>query len=166
MTIQQLIDADVKRIRKENWEPEEWAEPHINVDGEIDNKILYCCPSGKVYLSVKDCSSDPRNDDNWISADPEPEKGDFELPDNFCESQRNIYGELPSIPFETASNHVILFGPPQYRGKTIMEIARFDYGLKWLDYVVGQEWLYRGTKLMIERYLREPSIKKELEQII
>jgi hypothetical protein len=154
MTIQQLIDAGTKRIKKPLWPDSDYIElPGFDSNGDRYDTVRVVDDIESLYFKLKEIED---GKDNWISADPEPEKGDFEL----------HIDHNNEVSFETASNHIVLFGPPKYRGKTIMEIARFDDGLKWLDYVIGQEWLYRGTKLMIERYLREDVIKRELEKII
>jgi hypothetical protein len=153
MTIQELINDGVKRIKKPLWPESDYIElPGLDSEGARYDKARIVDDIESIYCYMNEIED---NKDNWISADPEPEKGDFELPLNINE-----------VSFETASNHRLLFGPPHIRGKTLIEIARYDDGLKYLDYIVGQDWLYRATKLMVQRYLSEPSIKQELENII
>lgn len=197
MTIQQLIDLGVKRIRKPGWPETDWMElPGLDSDGERYDKVRLVDDIESMYLYLNEVED---NKDDWISADPPesdrrkelmnrmpPREKIQELIDKRNAAIKANSGHDPwlddkedcdftymnesmnnnEINFETAKHHVLKFGPPEYRGKELYDIARFDDGLKYLDYVVGQDWLFEDTRKMIKRYLSEPSIKRDLEAII
>ena len=66
--------------------------------------------------------------------------------------------------FDEAKNFVIRFG--EYRDQTIDQIARDTKGLKYLDWLVGEDWVKGNTRKMLEIYLKDETIVKELEAII
>lgn len=54
-------------------------------------------------------------------------------------------------------NYKLEFG--KHKGKTLSEIP-----LTYLDWLIGQDWLYESVKEKIENYLKTPSIQRELER--
>jgi len=54
----------------------------------------------------------------------------------------------------------------KYAGKTLDEIAKTDEGLKYLDYLYGQTWLTAETRDALTAYVSEPSISKEILNLI
>lgn len=66
--------------------------------------------------------------------------------------------------FDEAKRQIVFFG--KYTGKTIDKIAETDEGLKYLDWIVGQDWLYDGTREAIKVYLADDTIKSELEKLL
>ena len=66
--------------------------------------------------------------------------------------------------FDEAKNFVIRFG--EYKDQTIDQIARDTKGLKYLDWLVGEDWVKGNAKHMLEIYLKDETIVKELEAII
>jgi hypothetical protein len=68
------------------------------------------------------------------------------------------------MKYETAAKWIITFG--KFKGKRIDEIGSRNDGLKYLDWLVGQDWLNSGTREAIKTYLGTPSIAKDLEDII
>jgi hypothetical protein len=77
---------------------------------------------------------------------------------------KDKYIIMPEISFDAAKSHVIRFG--KHVGKSIFDTAATDDGLKYLDWLVGQDWFKGYTRECVERYLNEPSIKKELDELI
>ena len=70
-----------------------------------------------------------------------------------------------NIIFQAAANYVILFGL-EYKGQSLDKIAQTDKGLKYLDWLRDQTWVYPETKEMLEIYLGDKTIQKELERIL
>jgi len=73
------------------------------------------------------------------------------------------------MTFAEAKEVIITFG--MHKGKTIDQIATEDEGLKYLDWLYGHKTIYSGTNIAkikeaLEIYLADPSIQKELEDII
>lgn len=68
--------------------------------------------------------------------------------------------------------HVRAMGPdgePTYyevglKGLTFDEIAQFENGLSYLDWLAGRDWLYGDFEKRLYAYLRNPCIKRELEK--
>ena len=67
------------------------------------------------------------------------------------------------ITTEQAGGFVLGFG--KYRGRSIEQVAGTDDGLRYLDYVVGQDWCFPDTKEAIGLYLAQDHIRRELERI-
>lgn len=57
---------------------------------------------------------------------------------------------------ENVADFIVPFGAHQ--GKTLENIP-----LGYLDWLIGQKWLKSDTKEIIEEYLSDPVIKRELE---
>lgn len=68
-----------------------------------------------------------------------------------------------SPQFKAAQQYVIRFG--NYKDKSLDKIAETDDGLKYLDWLLGQNWLRDLARMHITYYLSDPTIKKELEKI-
>lgn len=71
---------------------------------------------------------------------------------------------MSSPEFKAACGAVIPFGRT-YKGIAIDKIAESDHGLKYLDWLNGQEFLKDPLKTHVANYLNDPTIKKELEMI-
>lgn len=67
------------------------------------------------------------------------------------------------MTFEEARTFRMPFG--KYKGSTLDEVASTDEGLRYLDWLVGRD-LYPETRLRIEAYLADPTIRRALEEAI
>jgi len=63
-----------------------------------------------------------------------------------------------------AGGIVVRFG--KFKGQSIEEIAISDEGLKYLDWIVGQDFCYPETKEAIQIYLGQPGVQKDLESLL
>jgi hypothetical protein len=54
----------------------------------------------------------------------------------------------------------------KHKGKTLDAIAQNDKGLKYLDWLIGQDWVYGRTKAALESYLNEPAIARGLKSLL
>lgn len=59
---------------------------------------------------------------------------------------------------------VIPFG--MYKGKSLNQIASDNAGLRYLDWLRGQEWLRDPLCEAIEEYLDDPVVSRELDQAL
>ena len=66
--------------------------------------------------------------------------------------------------FRVAQKVRIPFG--KYNGATLDKIAESDEGLEYLDWLNGQTWLAQPFKVHLMNYLSDPTIEKELREII
>jgi hypothetical protein len=73
---------------------------------------------------------------------------------------------VKAIQFDYAKNYRLRFGPKNYVGRTLDEIARQDDGLKYLDQLLGQDWVFQDTKDIIKAYLGSEAIKRDLESLL
>jgi len=55
------------------------------------------------------------------------------------------------------SKETLKFGP--YRDKPLDQVS-----LKYLDKLLGEDWVWDSTKEVIRRYLSDPAIQRELER--
>jgi uncharacterized protein (DUF3820 family) len=53
----------------------------------------------------------------------------------------------------------------KYGGRTLDEIAATDEGLRYLDWLIGQEWLREPLKANLKAYLALPAIARDLDRI-
>ena len=53
----------------------------------------------------------------------------------------------------------------KHKGRSIDEIATDDDGLKYLDWLVGQDWIYGNFKVALKAYLGNPAIAREVERL-
>ena len=67
------------------------------------------------------------------------------------------------MTFKEAQEFQLPFG--KHKGRTLDAVASEDDGLKYIDWLVGQEFVYGKTKEALLAYLGDPSIKKELENL-
>ena len=68
------------------------------------------------------------------------------------------------LDFKQAKQFVMPFG--QHRGETLDAIATDDEGLKYLDWLVGRNWVDGALKEALTAYLSDKSIKKELNALL
>ena len=68
------------------------------------------------------------------------------------------------MTFEEARKFVLPFG--KHKGKTLDAVASTDSGLRYLDWLYGQEWIRREMADALAAFLSEPSIAKELEEAL
>jgi hypothetical protein len=54
----------------------------------------------------------------------------------------------------------------RYRGQTLDDISSTDEGLLYLDWMVGQHFLYPDTKKAIEDFLGDQTIRRELDRLL
>lgn len=67
------------------------------------------------------------------------------------------------MTFAEAKEFVMPIGTD--RDRTLDDIASTDEGLKKLDWLVGQDFVYGKLKAALVAYLGDPAIKKELENL-
>lgn len=67
------------------------------------------------------------------------------------------------MTFAEAGNAILPFG--KHQGESVDEAARTDDGLRYLDWLSGQN-LYGKIREALDAYLSDPSIARELEQIL
>ena len=53
----------------------------------------------------------------------------------------------------------------KHKGRTIDEIAEDDDGLRYLDWLVGQDWIYGQFKDALKTYLANPVIAQDLNRV-
>ena len=68
------------------------------------------------------------------------------------------------MTFEEASDYKLDFG--KYRGMKIDEVAETDAGLKYLDWITGQEWASGRLAEALTVYLSNPAIRQELDWVM
>ncbi len=68
-----------------------------------------------------------------------------------------------SMTFAEAKTVLMPFG--KHKGKTVDQIAETDQGLKYLDWLAGEEWVSGRIAQAVAIYLADPSIKRELESL-
>ena len=68
------------------------------------------------------------------------------------------------MDFREAAGFVMTFG--MHKHHTIDQIAETDVGLRYLDWLSGQPWVKGELKEALETYLRNPSIEKEVGEVI
>lgn len=51
----------------------------------------------------------------------------------------------------------------QHKGKTVARIGANGEGLRYLDWLVGQEWVNGQLRTALETYLAHPQIVRDLE---
>ncbi len=66
------------------------------------------------------------------------------------------------MTFDHAKCRRMPFG--KFKSKTLDEIARTNEGLRYLDWLIGQEWLKGDLKSCVGTFLTDPSMSKEVEQ--
>ncbi len=66
--------------------------------------------------------------------------------------------------FDIAQNFVMPLG--KYKGQAIWQIACESEGLKYLDWLAGQDWVNGRLLTTLETYLEDPVIAKELDELL
>ena len=66
--------------------------------------------------------------------------------------------------FKEAESTVLPFG--KYRDRTIDSVASTDEGLRYLDWLIGQDNLYGEFKEALEVYLGDQSIQEEVVKAV
>jgi hypothetical protein len=150
-----LLNQDIRKIRRPEWESADYLElPNRNTNGEF-YKYARLNMDG-VFVSMTVESADDGKDDWEAVPEPEPKLID----------DRPYFNGLIPIPFEYTKNYRLRFGPKNYVGRTLDEIARQDDGLKYLDQLLGQDWVFQDTKDIIKAYLGNEAIKRDLESLL
>lgn len=54
----------------------------------------------------------------------------------------------------------------KFKGKTLARIGSNEDGLKYLDWLIGQEWVDGWLREAIETYLSHPQISRQLRAAI
>lgn len=65
------------------------------------------------------------------------------------------------MDFARAARTEVPFG--KHKGQTLDDVASIDEGLRYLDWMVGCDWLFGQFKAALETYLADSSIAKEVE---
>lgn len=68
------------------------------------------------------------------------------------------------LTFDDVQDVRLPFG--KHKGKTLDAIAETDDGLKYLDWLVGQDWLKGDLRNCVEAYLADETIKTELKKLV
>lgn len=68
------------------------------------------------------------------------------------------------MEFTFAKQFVMPFG--KYKGDTLFGIGSGDEGLRYLDWLIGQDWVNGRTRDAIESFLRHPSFARRLDEIL
>jgi len=71
---------------------------------------------------------------------------------------------MPDEKFTDACAFTIPLG--KHKGRTISRVGASAEGLRDLDWLVGQTWVYGEFRAALETYLTHPAIKRELEAAI
>jgi uncharacterized protein (DUF3820 family) len=71
---------------------------------------------------------------------------------------------VPDERFTAACGYVMLFG--KHDGKTLARIGSNSEGLKYLDWLVGQDWVDGPLRENLQTYLRHPEIARQLDAAI
>jgi uncharacterized protein (DUF3820 family) len=72
--------------------------------------------------------------------------------------------EAAPMTFERAAKFVLPFG--KHQGRELDVIGATDDGLRYLDWLVGQDWLKDNVRRAIKCYLARPAITAELDRAI
>lgn len=54
----------------------------------------------------------------------------------------------------------------KHRGRTLDQIGHTDEGLKYIDWLVGQEWVNGRTREALEAFLQQPAVARDLDRIL
>lgn len=145
MTIRELIAQGVRKARTADWEVNEYLElPQPDPDGSVSESVRLVCGDDGHYFPM-----------NYFS-------GDVYIPYN--EIPISIYSDS-IITFDQARNYILKFHP-KYAGMTLDQVAKYNDGLRYLDYIVGQSWLHQDTRDHIKVYLANNGIKRDLKRLI
>ena len=68
------------------------------------------------------------------------------------------------MTFAQAQQFVMPLG--KHKGKTLDDIASTDEGLKYLDWIVGEGFLWDRTEEAIKTYLADPAIQRDLNALV
>jgi hypothetical protein len=68
------------------------------------------------------------------------------------------------MTFDRAKSQIIPLG--KFRGQTIEEASATDSGLRYLDWMLGRDWINGPLRDAIETYMNHPSIARELANLI
>lgn len=68
------------------------------------------------------------------------------------------------VPFKEAAAHVLPFG--MFKGQTVDQAGTSDRGLAWLDWARGACDLDYHTRNAVCSYLDDPSIAKDLAELV
>lgn len=68
------------------------------------------------------------------------------------------------MDFKTAKSVTMPFG--KFKGLTLDKIAETDAGLKYLDWLAGQNWLKENLSVPLGVYLKDPAIAESLDRAI
>lgn len=67
------------------------------------------------------------------------------------------------MDFKQAQEFIVPFG--KYEGRKIDDVASDNEGLRYLDWLYGEGVNHNSFAKALDAYLRDPSIKKELESL-
>jgi hypothetical protein len=150
MKLRELLSTETIKARKASWTGTEFVElPGLDPDGFRDTKARYVCEREGIYFQISEIDD---GQDDWLLI--EPEKDDWEI-DSLIVDRSNHY-RLFLLPF----------GPDEYKGKTLDQIACTNAGLLFLDQLLDKDWVWPQTKETIRSYLSSPSIQRELDSLI
>jgi hypothetical protein len=71
---------------------------------------------------------------------------------------------MPDENFTAACDYLMPLG--QHKGKTLARIGANEEGLKYLDWLIGQEWVNGLLRANLEKYLGHPAISRQLDAVL
>lgn len=146
MKLQELLESGAAAARKPSWPPGHRVYlPHRFADGS-DTGVYTLEIDGERAMFARDDIDD--GGDDWEGPPPvSAESPDFEPPG----------GGDPG-------RYVLRFG--RHSGRTLDDIASTDDGLLYLDGLAGKSWLFPATRDALGRYLGQPCIAREIENLM
>jgi len=54
----------------------------------------------------------------------------------------------------------------KYKGQTLETIGSSSEGLRYLDWIIGQDWLWDSTRKTIEIFLADPTVDSDLNDAL
>lgn len=140
--------AAMKAFERDGWRPSE-GEPiflgaELAVLQQFDQEAWERVFSVKKHMQVT--VIDPEKVEELL-AKPRPPKGP------------------ETMTFDKAKKFIMFIG--KHKGKTLDEIARTDDGLRYMDWMAGQDWVqqYGDLYSALVGYLGEPAIAEDLGRI-
>lgn len=70
---------------------------------------------------------------------------------------------MPDAAFTESCAFVMPLG--KHKGKTLARIGSNAEGLKYLDWLVGQDWVNGRLRGSLETYLKHPAIASEVDRL-
>ena len=66
--------------------------------------------------------------------------------------------------FEEIGSTPLRFG--KFKGKTLADLWESDEGLSYLDWLLGQDWLFEDFRQRLEEFCEIERVAKEIERVV